>query len=172
MSEQASPLSSNIQDFFITGLRNAHAMETQALQIMRRQTERLENYPDLLAALHRHITETEQQRQRLEEVLDRHGESHSTLKDAALGAVGNAMAMAHIPAADEVIKDNLANYAFEHFEIAAYKTLITVADALGDSTAKAAAETSLAEEERMAAWIGDHLAPTTLQYLALANGGT
>jgi ferritin-like metal-binding protein YciE len=156
--------------FFLAGLRNAHAMETQATQILSRQVERLENYPDLHAAIRRHLEETKIQRQRLEDVLDKLNESHSTVKDAALGFVGNLMAAAHIPATDEVIKDNLANYAFEHFEIAAYKTLITVAESLGNAAALAAAKANLAEEERMAAWIEDHIGPTTLQFMALAEG--
>jgi ferritin-like metal-binding protein YciE len=33
--------------FYITGLHNAHAMETQAIQLLTRQIERLENYPEI-----------------------------------------------------------------------------------------------------------------------------
>ncbi|HQT47183.1 MAG TPA: ferritin-like domain-containing protein [Acidocella sp.] len=169
MSETEHPIY-NIKNFFVTGLRNAHSMETQAIQIMSRQVERVTDYPDLEAMLRRHIAESEQQRTRLEEVIEELGESYSSVKDAALGVVGNVMAMAHIPASDEVIKDTMANYAFEHFEIAAYKTLITVGEALGSGDAVSAARASLAEEERMAAWIHDHLGSTVLQFMALAKG--
>lgn len=169
MGETARPLY-NIKQFFLTGLRNAHSMETQAIQTMSRQVERATDYPDLEAMLHRHIAESEQQRKRLAEVLDGLGESYSSMKDVALGAIGNAMALAHIPASDEVIKDVLADYAFEHFEIAAYKTLITVGEAMGEGAAVSAARASLAEEERMAAWISDHLGSTVLQFMALAEG--
>ena len=47
------------RDLFVTGLRNAHALEMQALQIMNRQVERLENYPEVEQALRKHIQETE-----------------------------------------------------------------------------------------------------------------
>lgn len=171
MSAPASPLLYNVKTFFIASLRNAHGMETQAIQILLRQLERLESYPDMEEAIRRHIEESKLQQQRLEEVLGTLGESASSFKDAALGFVGNLMSLAHMPAADEVIKDTLANYAFEHFEIAAYKTLITVAEAVGDAQAIAAARANLAEEERMAAWIGEHIAPTTLQFMALAETG-
>jgi ferritin-like metal-binding protein YciE len=171
MSETERPRLYNTRTFFITGLRNAHAMETQAIQILTRQVERLDSYPDMEAAIRRHITESEQQRVRLQDVLDALGESHASVKDAALGFVGNLMALAHVPASDEVIKDTLANYAFEHFEIAAYKTLITVGEALGESAAVAAAKSNLIEEERMASWIHDHMSATTLQFMALAEGG-
>ena len=52
---------------YVAALKNTHALELQALQIMERQVERLENYPDVEAALRRHIKETHGQRDRLEE---------------------------------------------------------------------------------------------------------
>ena len=36
---------SETRSVFITGLRNAHAMENQALSIMKPQVSRIENYP-------------------------------------------------------------------------------------------------------------------------------
>ena len=32
---------------FVTDLKNAHALENQALELMNRQVERIENYPDI-----------------------------------------------------------------------------------------------------------------------------
>lgn len=46
---------------FITGLKNAHALENQALELMNRQVERIENYPDIKAKLEQHIQETHNQ---------------------------------------------------------------------------------------------------------------
>ena len=34
-------------NIFITGLQNAHALEKQAIQLMERQLERIENYPEV-----------------------------------------------------------------------------------------------------------------------------
>jgi ferritin-like metal-binding protein YciE len=73
-----------IRDIFIVGLRNAHAMENQALSIMRPQTKRIENYPEVARKLEEHIRETEGQMERLERLLESFGESTSTLKDTAL----------------------------------------------------------------------------------------
>lgn len=47
------------RDIFITGLKNAHAMENPALSIMKPQVKRIENYPDVAARLEKHIQETE-----------------------------------------------------------------------------------------------------------------
>jgi len=39
--------------------------------------------------------------------------------------------MAHAPVQDEVVKNTFANYAFEHVEIATYRALIALAQAVG-----------------------------------------
>jgi hypothetical protein len=43
--------SEDVREAFITGLRNAHAMEKQALSIMEPQVGRLESYPDVARRL-------------------------------------------------------------------------------------------------------------------------
>ena len=42
------------RDFFVTGLRNQHAVENQAIELLGRQIDRLENYPEMSAMLRRH----------------------------------------------------------------------------------------------------------------------
>ncbi len=108
------------RDIFITGLKNAHAMETQALSIMKPQVKRIENYPDVAARLEQHIAETEGQITRIEEILSGLDEDHSKLKDMALSFTGTMAAMGHTVAGDEILKNSFANFAFENFEIAAY----------------------------------------------------
>jgi ferritin-like metal-binding protein YciE len=156
---------------YITGLHNAHAMETQAIQLLTRQVERLEHYPELEAKLRSHLEESKAQRVRLEEALHSLSESHSALKEAFLGMGGNVGAMAHSLASDEIIKNTLANFAFEHFEIAAYKSLIAMAEFVGHSVGATAAQTSLHEEEAMAAWLDSRIAPTTETFLSRLSAG-
>ena len=80
-------------------------------------------------------------------------------------------AVTHAAAQDEVIKNTFANYAFEHYEIASYRSLLVMAEAAGDTSAMAALRESLAEEERMAQWISDHLDSTTRTYMRLTTSG-
>jgi len=157
--------------FYITGLHNAHAMETQAIQLLTRQVERLENYPELEAKMRTHLEESKRQRERLEEVMHTLDEQHSALKEAVLGLGGNFAAIAHTMASDEIIKNTLANYMFEHFEIAAYKSLIAMSEYLGHDSGAAAARASLREEEVMAAWIDEHIAPTTVTFMERVKAG-
>jgi ferritin-like metal-binding protein YciE len=159
------------RDVFIVGLRNQHAVENQAIELLERQVGRLENYPEMVARMKQHIEESREQARRIEELLGSLGTSHSTLKDTITSVMGNIAAIGHSTAPDEVIKNTIANFAFENYEIASYASLLTLADAAGQDRAKVALNESLREEERMAQWIQDHIAPTIMRYVERTAAG-
>jgi ferritin-like metal-binding protein YciE len=150
----------------IVGLRNAHAMESQAHELMQRQAERLDDFPQVQARLRQHVAETQEQIRRLEKCLDDCGEAPSGIKDALLSLLGNVTAFGHALAGDEILKNTFANHAFEHYEIAAYKALLTLARQAGLPQIGHLLQASLQEEERMAAWLDGHIEEVTLAYLA------
>jgi ferritin-like metal-binding protein YciE len=164
-------MATSIRDTYITGLQNAHALEAQAIQLCNRQVERLENYPEMRERLRQHSQESQRQQQRIDQILQSLGTSPSTLKDIATSITGNLAAIGHAVMQDEVIKNSFANYAFEHFEIASYRALLTMADAAGDSRAPALLKESLEEEVQMARWIEENLDSTTRRYLQLEAAG-
>lgn len=149
---------------YITGLRNQHAVENQAIELLQRQVERLQNYPEMEARMRQHIEESQTQARRLEELLSHFDTSHSGFKDTMMSIMGNMAALAHTPAQDEVLKNTLANFAFEHYEMAAYTSLLTLADLANHAQARTALIASLNEEKQMAIWIGDHIEDTTRRY--------
>jgi ferritin-like metal-binding protein YciE len=160
-----------IQDIFLVAVRNAHALEKEALQIMGRQVERLSNYPEMEMVLRRHIDETKQQEQRIDEILDALGSERSLLKDLATSIVGNMAAISHAPMPDEILKNTFANHAFENFEIAAYKSLIAMAETAGHQRFIPALQQSLKEEESTARQINELIVPITQKYLLRAGQG-
>lgn len=162
-------MAQDVRDIFITGLRNAHAMETQAREMMERQSERLDEYPDVKARVTEHLRETETQLKRLDECLASVGESASTFKDTTQSLMGNMAALAHTVMPDEILKNTFANNAFEHFEIAAYKSLLSLADLAGMSAAKPLLQASLKEEEAMAAWIDQNIDNVTRSYVRVSQ---
>ncbi|RWB72396.1 MAG: ferritin-like domain-containing protein [Mesorhizobium sp.] len=164
-------LKSETRSTFVTGLRNAHAMENQALSIMRPQVERIENYPEVAERLRQHIAETEGQIKRLEDLLEGIEEDSSTIKDTVMSAVGSVAAMGHSMAGDEILKNSFANFAFENYEIAAYKSLITLGRAIGYDQATDSLQQSLEEEQAMATWLDQNLEAVTLQYAHLKEAG-
>jgi ferritin-like metal-binding protein YciE len=159
------------RDTYVTGLVNARALETQAIELISRQLDRLQSYPEVEAVLRKHLAESEEQRNRLDGLLEAQGTSHSSVKDFVTGLMGNMAAMGHVPMQDEIIKNSLANYAFEHFEIASYKSLLTLADLAGDTRAPAVLNLSLSEEQRMAQWCEDNLDAITRKYASLRAQG-
>jgi ferritin-like metal-binding protein YciE len=159
------------REIFVTGLKNAHAMENQALSIMKPQIKRIENYPDIAAKLEQHVCETEGQIARLEEILSSLAEDHSSLKDMALSAVGTMAALSHTVASDEILKNSFANFAFENFEIAAYNSLITVAELGGFPGLVAGLQANLDEEVAMAKWLEVNLRQTTIKFANLKEAG-
>ena len=152
---------------YITGLQNAHALEKQALQLMERQVERIENYPEVEQLLRTHIRETEQQVQRIDEILHSFGEDRSLFKDMATSISGNLAAIAHSVMPDEILKNHFANHAFENFEIASYESLITMAEATGHGQHVTALRTSLGEEEKTARALREMTSALTLKYMRL-----
>jgi ferritin-like metal-binding protein YciE len=167
----ATSSNNRVRDIFVVGLRNAHAVENQALSIMEPQVARLERYPQMAERLRKHIDETHGQIRRLDEVLGSLSESASSIKDTALSLVGGMASLGHATAGDEILKNAFANFAFENYEIAAYRSLITMAEAAGQNTAVSALRANLSEEENMAKWIEDHLRQVTETYLSLEQQG-
>lgn len=68
-------MASRARDIFVARLRNAHAMETQARELMERRSERLTEYPEVRNRMVTHLHETEGQLKRLEQCLSLLGET-------------------------------------------------------------------------------------------------
>jgi ferritin-like metal-binding protein YciE len=160
-----------VRSLFVVGLRDAHAVENQALALIDRQLDRIKNYPEVAERLRSHRTETEVQIDRLEKILSSLGESHSALKDAALSLSGNLAALGHTIAGDEILKNTFANLAFENFEAASYRGLITIAEIGSFNAAVPALRSSLDEEVAMASWIEESIPAVTRKYLSLVSQG-
>lgn len=138
-------------------LRHCHAAETQAEQILQRQMELAADLPELQARLKLHREETRDQRLRLETLLDeRHG-ARDTWKGVLMRVSGNLAAWRNVAAEHSELKNIFDTYAFEHLEIATYRTIIHLAEKEGDTAVAEKCRESLREEEAMATWFNDHL---------------
>ena len=153
------------RDNLTAWLRDAHAMENQAIEILEKQASRLEHYPELRAKVRTHLDETHRQAERVERCLHQLGTDTSSLKTAAGKIIGAAQQLSGLFASDEVLKSGIADYAFEHYEIASYKMLIAAAAEAGEHEVRRSLEENLREEEAMAEWLGQHLPEVTRQYL-------
>jgi ferritin-like metal-binding protein YciE len=67
---------------------------------------------------------------------------------------------------DEVLKGAMSGYVFESVEIAAYTSLVAVAELAGDHQTKRVCEEILAQEAAMSLWLLQRLPEVTKTYLA------
>ena len=100
-----------------------------------------------------HLDESHRQAERVERYLHQLGADTSGLKTAIGKMVGTAQQLSGLFASDEVLKSGIADYAFEHYEIASYKMLIAAAEEAGEHHVGRILEENLREEEAMAAWL-------------------
>lgn len=154
-----------VRDHLLDWLRDAHAMEKKAEEILEKQADRLDGYPEMQARVRRHVEETRRQADRLDECISRYNGGPSTMKDFMGKMMGNLSAMANAMAEDEVVKNVLADFAFENFEIACYRSLISAAEAAGDMQTAQVCRDILREEEAMASFVGEHIPEITTSFL-------
>lgn len=154
------------QDTLLDWLRDAHAMEQQAETMLSAMAGRIENYPQVKAKIEEHLEETRRQASALQSCIERLGSDTSTVKDLMGKFTAMGQGVSGVFVADEIVKGSMASYTFEHMEIAAYKVLISAADACGDMETSAVCQRILAEEEAMAKWLADNIGDVTRTFLA------
>ena len=142
---------------YLTGLKNQHAVETQAIGTIKNQLSRMEPYPDLHARMQQDMDRSTQHAARLDDLLAKHGTKASVVKEAGAGTIATVTGFAHLPASDELIKNVLAAVGYKAYEIASYKVLITLAEAAGAAGDKTVLEQSMHEEMEMGDWLGSHI---------------
>lgn len=153
------------RETLLAWLRDAHAMEKQAIEMLENQASRIENYPEMKQKVQSHLETSRRQAERVEECIRRLDGDTSTIKEGMAKFMGNVSALTNAAASDEVVKNGIASYAFEHFEIASYRALIGTAEALGETHIQQVCEEILREEEAMADWLETNLPEVTQRYL-------
>ena len=164
-------MATDTRSIYVTALRNTHAMEQQGLQQMELQVSRLETYPDYAALLRRHIETTRRQLNRLEQALKSAGESIPSLKEAVTSVAGTVGATVHGMFQDETLKNLYAGYAFQYQQVAAYRSLIAIAESAGETDHVSAFRDSIREEEQAAQQAADLIEPVTRRYVELTASG-
>jgi len=143
-------------------LRKAHAMESHGLELLERQATRLEPFPEVQAQIQHHLGETERQLERIEDCLDALGEEAPGDHEPTSGA---ASVHSSFAADGELLDETFADYALENYEIAAYKSLLTLCEVAVQRSIAPLLQETLKEEEAMARWLKDNLSRLTRDYV-------
>ncbi len=152
-------------EHLLSWLWGAHAMEQQAEQMLRVQSERLEHYPELKARIDQHLEET------LVEQKNRSG-MHRASRRLDVRHKGSDRQDHGVRSGrrrhDEDRRSGEGRnmrYVFKKLEITSYMALIVAADRCGDMATKATCERILPQEHVMAQWMLEHIPMVTAQYL-------
>lgn len=154
------------KELMLTWLRDAYAMERSLEKVLDKQADHADRANSGAAMrLRQHREETERHAEDIRACLQRHGEDVSKIKTGVGVLAGMFQGMSSGGAADTAMKDCLVGIAGEHFEIAAYRSLIVAAEQLGDLDTAETCRMILRDEEAMADWLEMQLPKVTQQEL-------
>ena len=97
-------MSETVMEIYLTGLRNQHAVETQAIGTIQNELPRMKAYPELHAKMEADKERSTIQAGRLDDLLAKHGTKKSLAKEAVTGAVATVAGFAHVGSSDDVVK--------------------------------------------------------------------
>ena len=139
----------DVQKDLVKYLRDAHALEAQALQLLETGPQ-IAEFEGLAAVFREHLEQTREHQRLVDDRLGAHGSGPSRLHAGAMRA--GALNMGTFFKAQPDTPAKLAGfaYAFEALETGAYELLSRVARRAGDEATAAVAERILAEERAAA----------------------
>ncbi|MDQ3935058.1 MAG: ferritin-like domain-containing protein [Actinomycetota bacterium] len=138
-----------IREELISYLRDAHAIEAQAVQVLE-AGPRIAGFDELAEVFREHLEETREQQRQVEERLRAHDAGPSRFQNTAMRIGGLNIGAFFGAQPDTPAKLAGFAFAFEHLEIAAYELLRRVAERAGDRETIATAERILVEERAAA----------------------
>jgi len=153
----------NAVEQLVTWLDDAYAMESGLISILEKHSDHFnELMPDVARRLEQHIVETQQHVQRLSEALRQLGSEPSVVKSTLSAVVGLIEGAGTVMFSDQLVKDALADYGAEQFEVACYMVLVTAANEWGFPEVSRLCRQNLDEDHAMATWLLDHIPQVTM----------
>ncbi len=163
-------MSRDIDKQLVKYLNDAHAMEMQSIELLEKGIE-LAGDTTLAQLFRGHLNDSRDHERYVKQRLEALDESPSTMKNIGAQAAAKGLGLLAQAMPDTPAKLMAVAFAFEHFEIASYKSLIVMAEAAGEPEIARTCQQILRQEEAMASWIGEHLEEITRQFMARAEAG-
>lgn len=135
---------------FIEWLGDAHAMEVGLVTTLEKHIADAKGLPKLRSALSKHLAETKRHAAAMKKALAAMGGTHPVLKEGVSKLANLAAGLVTTAPRDTIVKNSIADFASEHFEIACYTSLMLTATALGEKEIAATCKAILKEEKAMA----------------------
>jgi len=149
----------------IAWLNDAYGMEKNAIQMLEHRVSDTKDHPRIQAMVQQHLQETRRHAEQVESCIKSLGSSVSTIK-SSMGTIGGTLSsLSTGMASDEAVKNALADYSYENFEIACYTSLIAAAEAIGESQVASICNQILRDEQKMATFLLQNIPTITQEYL-------
>ena len=153
-------------DTLIAWLNDAYGMENALVQILEHQIKDAESYPQVQSMLQTHLKQTREHADTVKGCIQQLGGDTSALKTGMASVFGKVQALSTGAASDEMVKNALADYAAENFEVASYRALIAAAYEAGEAQVATACQQILDLDQAMADWIIQNLPTLVKQEMA------
>lgn len=161
-----------MQEMLVSQLQDAYSAERQAIQLMKR-IQRKVTEPQLREGLEAHIAQSEHQRERVEQALEKIGaKAGRKTCEAMRGLVEEAQhemeEQEKGPLLDLVVV--ASQQRIEHYEISAYGTMAELSAAMGEEEVASLLQESLSEEKQQDQLLTE-LTRSSLLPLAISEAG-
>lgn len=158
-------MAGNGKEQLVTWLDDAYSMERALEKVLEQHAKDAEGNAEVHERVTRHIEETRRQAETVKGCVEELGGSVSRPKKAFANFFGAGQGMMNKPLQDTMVKNAIADYAAEHFEIASYRALIDAAEQLGESQVAEKLRPILRQEQDMARFLEQHLPPAVHEQL-------
>jgi ferritin-like metal-binding protein YciE len=138
---------------FVAWLNDAYAMETALIPILRNHARDAQDDAQARQRIELHAEQTERHAELVKGCVERLGSTTSATKTGLGGVFGMLQSVSTGIFSDELVKNGLADYATEHFEIACYRALQAAAESFGDEHTVAMCREIIRDEQEMADWL-------------------
>ncbi len=155
------------KELYISWLNDAYGLEQALIPVLENHAKDAKDHPHVQARIQQHIEETRRQADMVKSCIERNGGSTSSIKSGMSKLFGTVQGASTGLAKDELIKNALADYSAEHFEIASYTSLIAAAEQLGDRETAQICQQILQEEIDMANWLQQQIPLITGEMLQM-----
>lgn len=154
-------------DIMVAWLRDAYAMKKALVPVLENHAKDAAGHPEVRSRIAQHAMETQHHAQLVEQCLRQLGEEPSTLKNTMAKVTGTIQSVASGAFKDDEVKNALADFATENFEIACSKALIEAARALQRDDITRTCEQIVQEDEAMARFLEHNLSTIVRDTLAV-----
>jgi ferritin-like metal-binding protein YciE len=157
------------KEHFIAWLRDAYAMERALGDTLKKHAEDAKEHPEIRNPIEEHRKVTEEHAEKVATLLEQLEEDRPALKTAMARFSGLVSGLPTSMVDDTLVKNALAEFTSENFEIACYTSLITAAEDLGLDQIVPVLEGILNEEQDMADRVLETIPEITSMYLESAQ---